>query len=160
VIEPVVNASPLIYLSRARLLDLLLILGPSLRVPRPVAAEIRMRGSSDETAHALATVPWLQTVESPAAPPEILEWDLGEGETAVLACALRVPGTLAVIDDLAARRCAETLKIPLIGTLGVVLRAKRQGRIEAARPVLERLAKAGMYLSDRVSNRALALVGE
>jgi predicted nucleic acid-binding protein len=46
------------------------------------------------------------------------------------------------------------------GTLGLVLVAKQRGRIPAARPVLESLRASGMYLSDSVLNKALALVGE
>jgi len=78
----------------------------------------------------------------------------------VLAWAHARPGTLAILDDLAARRCAATLRIPVRGTLGLVLAAKRRGRIPAARPVLESLRASGMYLSDPVLNKALALVGE
>lgn len=59
-----------------------------------------------------------------------------------------------------ARRCATTLGIPVRGTLGLVLTAKQRGTIGAARPVLEQLRLHGMYLSDRVMERALALVGE
>jgi predicted nucleic acid-binding protein len=70
------------------------------------------------------------------------------------------PGTEAIIDDLADRRCAAALGIPVRGTLGLILIAKRQGRIPQARPVFERLRHAGMYLSDRVMNQALGLVGE
>jgi predicted nucleic acid-binding protein len=58
------------------------------------------------------------------------------------------------------RRCAAALKIPVRGTLGLVLVAKQRGRISAARPVLERMKGSGMYLSDSVLNRALSLVGE
>ncbi|MHC5726961.1 MAG: DUF3368 domain-containing protein, partial [Nostoc sp.] len=38
--------------------------------------------------------------------------------------------------------------------------AKQRGVIPAARPVLEQLRVCGMYLSDRVINQSLALVGE
>ena len=62
--------------------------------------------------------------------------------------------------DLAARRCAMTLDIPVRGTLGLVLLAKKRGIIPLARPVLEQLKKAGMYLSNSVINQALAQVGE
>jgi predicted nucleic acid-binding protein len=65
-----------------------------------------------------------------------------------------------VVDDLAARRCAQALGIPVRGTLGLVLLGKRRGRLAAARPVLESLRRAGMYLSDSVMNRALRAVGE
>jgi predicted nucleic acid-binding protein len=52
------------------------------------------------------------------------------------------------------------LGLTLRGTVGLVLAAKRAGRLTAARPVLERLRDSGMYLSDAVLNRALRLVAE
>ena len=48
----------------------------------------------------------------------------------------------------AGRRCARTLGIPVIGTLGVVLRAKHQGRIASAARVMQDLRVAGLYLDD------------
>jgi predicted nucleic acid-binding protein len=64
------------------------------------------------------------------------------------------------VDDLAARRCAQVLEISVRGTLGLVLIAKQRGEIPAARPLIEQLRQSGMYLSNSVINRALALVGE
>jgi predicted nucleic acid-binding protein len=64
------------------------------------------------------------------------------------------------VDDLAACRCAAALGIPVRGTLGLVLVARSRGVIPAARPVLEQLRRSGMYLSDRVRDRALSLIGE
>lgn len=64
------------------------------------------------------------------------------------------------MDDLLARRCAEALNIPVRGTLGLVLVAKQRGRIPSARAALMQLRTGGMYLSDRVMNEALKLVGE
>lgn len=78
----------------------------------------------------------------------------------MLAAAYNAPGCGVVIDDLAARRCAEALGIPLRGTLGLVLSAKRAGRITSARLVLEHLRDVGMYLSDNVLDRVLRQVGE
>jgi predicted nucleic acid-binding protein len=70
------------------------------------------------------------------------------------------PGTRAVIDDLEGRRCAESLGIPLRGTVGLVLRARRAGRIDSARDALERLRRSGMCLSDRICVEVLKEVGE
>jgi predicted nucleic acid-binding protein len=67
---------------------------------------------------------------------------------------------VVIVDDLAARRCAEALGLPLTGTLGLVLKAKRKGLLPAARPALGKLLAAGMYLSPRILDQALALVGE
>ena len=87
-------------------------------------------------------------------------WDLGPGESAVLSWAHQVPGTEAIVDDLAARRCARVLGVAVRGTLGLVLLAKRRGRIPLARPVIETLRRDGMYRADAIIGEALALVGE
>jgi predicted nucleic acid-binding protein len=158
--RPAVNASPLIFLSRAGLIDLLQLLSTEVIVPETVASEIARRGTSDPTARAIADLDWLLVTQTPPVPSQIQAWGLGQGESSVLAWAHAHPGTEAIVDDLAARRCAAALQIPVRGTLGLVLVAKQRGRITAARPVLVQLRRGGMYLSDGVMNQALALVGE
>jgi len=155
----VVNASPLIYLARAGLLDLLKAAADEVIVPGPVATEILARGVTDPTASALAD-PWLRIVNAVAIPPSIVAWDLGAGESSVIAWALAHPPARAVIDDLAGRRCAESHGVRLRGTLGLVLLARKEGRVPLARPVLDRLRAAGMFLSERVIKQALSEVGE
>ena len=65
-----------------------------------------------------------------------------------------------ILDDLAARRCAAIHQIPVRGTLGLVLVAKRRGVISSARSTLDELRRVGMYLSDAVLDDALSLIGE
>ncbi|TVR58601.1 MAG: DUF3368 domain-containing protein [Candidatus Competibacteraceae bacterium] len=156
----IVNSSPLIFLSKVGMLDFLRLAAKEVWVPEAVTQEIGRRGPIDVTARALARTPWLQPIDVPAIPNVIQSWALGPGESAVLAYAYAYPGTVAVIDDGMGRRCAETLGIPLNGTLGLVMTAKIRGVIPAARPVVETLKQHGMYLSRSVINRALALVGE
>ena len=157
---PVVNASPLILLARANRLELLASQSSRIHVPGPVAEELQARSEDDPAVRALRTREWLEVVESPPIPDRIRAWDLGAGESSVLACCLARKDPLAIIDDLAGRRCAEALGVRVRGTLGLVLRAKREGRIPSARRELETLRLAGMYLSAKVVKRALALVGE
>lgn len=78
----------------------------------------------------------------------------------MLTVARQHPGSVAIIDDRAGRRCASALGIEVVGTLGLVLRAKRSGHLAEARPTLERLVASGMFLSRSVIDQALALVGE
>jgi len=156
---PVVDASPLIYLSRARQLDLLRILGPKVAVPAAVVAEIQAK-SSDEAARALQHYSWLMPVADSPLPAQIVALELGAGESSVLSWALSHPGSVAILDDFEGRRCAEAFQIPLIGTLGIVLRAKLMGRVSSARAIVESLVSHGMYLSASIRERALALVGE
>ncbi len=158
--RPAVNASPLIFLARGKRLDLLQAAGEEIVVPADVAREVRQRGPSDPTAQALATTPWLMVVESGEVPSLIQTWDLGPGESAVLSWGYANPGTEIIVDDRAARRCAKALGVPARGTLGLVLAAKRNGVIAAARPVLNDLRQSGMYLSGHVLDQALALEDE
>lgn len=158
----IINASPLIFLGRAGHLDLLQGLSEGCFVPEPVRAEILRRGEGDPTVRAMAARPWLISAVPPPIPETVAAWGLGPGESSVLALALAElsANTVAVIDDLAARRCATTLGIPLRGTLGIILVAKKRGLIPLARPVLERLIIHGMYLSRPALDQALARVGE
>jgi predicted nucleic acid-binding protein len=156
----VVNTSPLIHLAEANLLHLLRGAAPVVWVPEPVAREIRAYGEHDPTARALSAQSWLEVKPVAALPAEIVAWNLGAGESAVLALARAFPGSTVIIDDLAGRRCAEALNLPLQGTVGLVLAAKQAGRITRARPILEHLRDHGMYLSDVVLDKALRWVGE
>lgn len=156
---PVVNASPLIVLARAHRLDLLQILGDRVLVPEAVVDEVTVH--SDEAARALESeARWIKWIPSVPVPEAISAWDLGRGESAVLSWALSRPGTIAVIDDFAARKCAQVLQIPMKGTLGLILLAKARGQIPAARPVVQELRRAGLYLSDELIAQVLVLVSE
>jgi predicted nucleic acid-binding protein len=98
-------------------------------------------------------------VEAPQIPLAVAEWDLGPGESAVIATALATRGARVVLDDLSARRCALALRLELMGTLGVVITAHRRGVIEDPRQVLLALRDRGMWLSDAVIEKALRLAG-
>jgi len=156
----VLDTSPLILLSRIVRLDLLLTIGRRLVVPIPVLEEIRAKGEQDLAVQQVRGASYLEAVPAPATPESILRWDLGRGESSVLAWATETHGALALLDDMAARRCAESLGVPLLGTAGLVLLAKRRGHIPAASPVLSELVEAGMYLSDTTLSELRRRAGE
>lgn len=154
----VVNASPLIVLARARRIDLLALTGMPIHIPESVSREVRAH--SDDAARALDTVAWLHTVPDSEMMPLIRGWDLGPGESAVLEWAQANRPARAIIDDYAARKLANVLAVPVTGTLGLALLARKQGKVPLARPLVEELARAGLYLSKPVIEHALRLVGE
>lgn len=88
---------------------------------------------------------------------DIIEWGLGPGESGVMTLARSMQG-IAVIDDGAARGAARALGVRLTGTLGLVLRAARLGRIASAAEVLEQLVDIGLRLKHVVVRDALAQV--
>ena len=155
----VVNASPLIVLAKIGMLDLLGQLADEVVVPRAVVQEI-LAGPEDDPARVFLSSAPLPVVDEPAH-PIILGWDLGKGETAVLSYAFMHAEWKVVIDDGAARRCARALGIPMIGTLGIILRARKLGYIPAAAPLLRALKVHGFRLDDGVIREALRVtVGE
>ena len=103
---------------------------------------------------------WLQRyLVSPA--NEVLAWNLGDGETEVLSLAFADKEIFtALVDDRAARKCAETLGIRTLGTGGILVMAKSQNLITSVRIELERLEAAGLYLSEDVRKAILRLAKE
>src|SRR5947209_1017307 len=152
--------SPLVFLVRADLLEILREGTSEVIVPVAVLRELEAHGDDDPTVRVIRNLDWIRAIVEPEIAPDIAAWDLGPGEYAVLSMARLDPTAWAVIDDGEARRCARSLGIPVIGTLGLVLLAKRTGRITLARPVVEELQASGMYLSDFVIQQVLERVGE
>lgn len=156
----IVNASPLIFLGNAGRIDLLRATGASrIIVPEPVFDEVISGGHADKAARAVSEAAWLEKRSSPAIPESVVAWDLGAGESSVIATALQMAGAHVVIDDLNGRKCSLALGLSVVGTLGVIITAHRQGRLADPRSVLLELRAAGMWLSDAVIARALRIAG-
>lgn len=105
--RPAVNASPLIYLAGTDHFSFLQLAGPEIVVPRSVAEEIRAGGAVDAAARALESMPWLTVVEVPSVPAVIQAWDLGDGESSVLAWAQSLPAVSISPRDLGLVHVAE-----------------------------------------------------
>ncbi|MFH1929226.1 MAG: DUF3368 domain-containing protein [Chloroflexota bacterium] len=156
----VLNASPIIVLARIGHEDLFSALAEQVIVPRAVALEIQAGPAEDRARQALSADRFT-IVDTPPPPAGILTWDLGAGETAVLAFALCNGGWTAILDDAAARRCARSFSLPFKGTLAVVLMAKQRGLISSAAEVLHSLRAIGFRLDDETIREALiSTVGE
>jgi predicted nucleic acid-binding protein len=100
-------------------------------VPDVVLAEVGGLDADDPVVKAVQQSQWMRVVSTPAIPDVVLVWDLDAGESAVLAVALDQPGSMVILDDQPARRCARVLNIPTQGTLGLVLVAKQQVKVKA-----------------------------
>ena len=156
----VVNASPVILLAKIGQADLLLRLPERTAIPQSAATEIKAAPPDDPGRRWLENLPPGIVQADKTLPPEIASWDLGAGESAVLAWATADRIWEAVLDDRAARRCAEVMKVSVTGSLGVILVAKQRGLILQAKPLISALKSAGAHNSDRLIQSALQLVGE
>lgn len=155
--EVVSNTGPLIALASIGQLDLLRALFGTVHIPLAVRDEIQ----DDVSVTALRNAAWLvvQAVQDALAVQLLTEaLDAGESEALILAKELAADRVL--IDERAATRRARSIGLQAIGTLGVLLLAKRQGLISALRPLLNDLRTAGFHMSDLLYQQVLASAGE
>lgn len=90
----------------------------------------------------------------------LLREDLGLGESEAIVLARELNALWLLLDDALARRKANRIGIPVVGTLGVLLMAKNAGLISAVRPVLDDLGKTDFRASQRVLDEVLSKAGE
>ena len=158
--EAISNTSPLVYLHRIGAIEWIPRLFREVWMPTAVLRELEeggRRGYDVPTPH---TCTWLQVVDPHATPSEWLSLDLGPGELEAMALALEHPTRVLLLDDLLARRTAEAAGLTVWGTLKLVLEAKAQGLTQRIQPFVTRLRESGMWLSDEIQERILALADE
>ncbi|MCK6510449.1 DUF3368 domain-containing protein [Myxococcota bacterium] len=154
----VFDASPTIILAKIGRLDLALLLASECWLPDAVASEI-LQGPPNDPAFRAVFAGWGQRA-STNIPTTILEWGLGVGESSVLSLVLEHAGWIAVLDDAKARQCAKALGVPVLGTIGLILLAKKIGVVPQAAPIFREILRAGLYLEESFLRNALAQVGE
>jgi predicted nucleic acid-binding protein len=151
------DAGPLIYLGGAGHLDILRALYSEVVVPRIVFDEIVVAGAGLTGAREVDAARWIR-IEDAIPDPSLLS-TLGRGEAAAIPLAQRLGATL-LADDADARAVAHQRGIVVIGTLGVLLAAKRMHLIAEVAPILVQMESLGMFVSARLRDDVLRLAGE
>lgn len=85
--------------------------------------------------------------------------DLDRGEQAAIELALQKHGCL-LMDERRGRRVAKALHLKVVGTLGILLLAKSQGKISEVSPLLHGLRTSGYFLDESLAAEVLRLAGE
>jgi predicted nucleic acid-binding protein len=85
---------------------------------------------------------------------------LGPGESEVLTLGLQSVNPLLILDDGQARKVAEQLKLPIRGTLGILLDAKQAGLIREVKPLVLQLQQLGFRLAPETFGAVVQLAGE
>ncbi len=159
--DHIVDTSPLCYLHRAGILHVLPAIFGRVIVPGQVVAEL---SAGREHGHDLPEplfLPWADVRTVLPLSPELESFGrLDAGERAVLTLALAMPGSVAIIDDLPARRVAKSLGVNVTGTLHVIVVAKQRGLVPAVRPLLDRLQELKFRVSADLLDHVLALADE
>ena len=158
--EVICNTSPLQYLHQIGQLSILQALVGSIIVPPAVLVELDAGMANGLDLPQPENLKWVRIQAPVSAQAASLITDLGPGESQVLMLALEMPGSIAVLDDALARRVAIANGIPIKGTLGLLLDAKRVGYLTAVKPSLDRLQELGFRLSQQTREAVLKLAGE
>ena len=143
----IADASPLIALHQIGQISLIEHLFDQILIPSAVAREV---------SPSLPTLPAWIIVRDLTQPigPEIIRASLGAGESETLALALEVGASLVILRS--ARKLALVLGVPVVGTAGILLAAKRAGLIPDVRSLLDTLIAKGFRVSTALRDRVLA----
>ncbi|MFT4269218.1 MAG: DUF3368 domain-containing protein [Xenophilus sp.] len=161
--RPVVvsDSGPLIALAGCGQLELLVGVFDVLHVPQAVLEETtadRSRpGAVDIAAFVQARAQVHADRDDPVYAAAVGHLDEGEAQALSLAHAL---GCGVLMDERRGRQTAIRQGVPLFGVLGVLLQAKRIGKLERIAPALERMQANGYRISQALIDEALRLAGE
>ncbi|QYX31763.1 DUF3368 domain-containing protein [Sphaerospermopsis torques-reginae] len=155
------DTTPISELAKVDHLDLLPKLFGKVVIPQGVFDELQV--GTHPAAKLVQDLSWLEvvTVNNQQLVRELqqsFKLDLGESEA--IALAEEIDASQLLIDERAARKVAMTRKLPLIGTVGVLLLAKRRGLLDSVKDVLDEMQAQGMRISDHLYVQVLTLAQE
>ena len=155
------DTTPISELAKVDYLDLLPKLFGKVVIPQGVFDELQV--GEHPAAKLVQDLSWLEvvTLDNQQLVRELqqsFKLDLGESEA--IALAEEISASQLLIDERAARKVAMARKLPLIGTVGILLLAKRRGLLDSVKDVLDEMQAQGMRISDRLYVQVLTLAQE
>lgn len=92
---------------------------------------------------------------------DLLGLGLHRGEAEAIALAIELRSSLILLDDADARLAATTFGLRKTGVIGILIKAKLDGKIESLRLELNALMdRMGFFIDDGLYRQALSSVGE
>ncbi len=154
------NTSPLLYLHQIGRIDLLATLYGAVIAPPAVAQELRVGAEKGVDVPDLSALPWVEVrpVTDPKLLPVVI--DLGSGEAEVIALGIENPDSLLILDDKLARRIAGLRGLSLTGTLGVLIKARKEGHLSRLAPALNDLRSTTIRIHEDLYRFALVEANE
>ena len=155
------NSSPLINMARIGRFELLRQMFGEIIIPVAVYEEVVGRGRNRDGSLDVRDASWISTA-SPADSLAVssLTSQLDLGEASAIIVAQEHVADLLLIDEIRGRRVAAKLGVKVLGTLGILARAKREGLIPNLADELTRLQSTGTWMSPALRREILELAGE
>lgn len=159
---PVVsNSSPIIHLAKIGHLDLLHDRFGEVLIPQAVYEECVIDGRARPEAAAIKRATWLRV--TPVVNKDLirlLSAEVDRGEAEAIALALEQQAALILLDDADAREKARLYHLKITGILGILLGAKRSGKLVSLTEALTDLSRTGFWLSQSLREQLLREAGE
>ena len=154
----VANTTPIIALSGIGKLDLLKKLYGEIYIPRAVFEEVK---GEPECSMLRENLEWIHVSDIRDDSQKIMyRAKLHAGEVEVMIMAQEEDADLVIMDDHAARKTAKYLGLTVTGTVGIIVRAKKNHLVASASEIITELIDNGLYVSEEVKKIALREAGE
>lgn len=165
----VADSSPLIAFARSEQLAVLWGVTGGVVVPRTVWGECTEVAPNAPVAVARPGAPalqqaqaqgWITVLDDAQALSALRPLpSLDAGETAAIALALELKATV-LMDERLGRDVAHRRGLAVVGSAGVLIKARQMGLLPAVAPVLARMKAEGYFMSDALVREVLRRVGE
>ena len=108
----------------------------------------------------MSKIPWINIIEiqDKQTVKYFLDLDAGDAEAIVLATELNVD--LIIFDEKLGMFHAKHVDLKVIGTIGILIKAKKEGIVKELRPLLNELTEKEVWISEKLQNEILKSVGE
>ena len=157
----VINTSPLIAIVAAMGgFNVLQSLYTNVIVPFEVSQEILIGGTTGLSVTEFQADFWLKKQSVPVNISPILLNSLDIGEASVIQLALNKNISTVCIDEAVGRRIARLSGLAVTGSIGILLRAKKEGYPLSIKTAIEKMLNHNIRLSQRVIDFALKEAGE
>ncbi len=157
----IVNTTPLIALCHVGQLNLLKKMYGEIMIPHAVYRELSEKQESVCKKQVDASLDWIhvEEIENQMA-KSMFKTQLHDGEVEVMILAKERDADIVIIDDANAKKHAKYLKLPVTGTLGVLIKAKKQGYISELKPIIQEMVNKNIYISEKLVQLCLEMVNE
>lgn len=90
----------------------------------------------------------------------VLKESIDPDEASAIALAIETPNSLVIVDDLKGRKLAKRMSLSIMGTLGMLLKAKQQNVITLVKPYIDLIQETDFRVSQLIISYVLEQAGE
>lgn len=159
--KAIINSSPLIALGCINKIGILQKLFSEVLIPQEVYNETVVDGKNDDVLNAVkANSRFKVSAATNAVLMEFLNDHLDRGESEVIALAKETGIMTVIIDEAKGRKIAKLHGLDVIGSLGVLLIAKKKGLISGIKEYIEQMEQYGIRIGSDLKKQVLQMAGE